>query len=83
VAYFNTSIPAKKNFPKLFGVTLAKNKLIQACLKRFNKEMLKVEKLIKHMAFEAMICGVKEKALWKKLYSLLIRSRKGQIRILT
>ena len=39
-------------------------------LKRFNEEMLKVENLIKSVAFKALISGVKEKALWKKLYAL-------------
>lgn len=42
-------------------------------LKRFNEEMLKVENLIKSVAFKALISRVKEKALWKKLYALLDR----------
>ena len=45
----------------------------RAYLKRFNKKMLKVKELIKHMAFEALLGGVKGRALWKE-YVLLNRS---------
>lgn len=40
----------------------------------FNKKMLKVKELIKPMTFEALMGGVKGKALWKELYALLNRS---------
>ena len=44
---------------------------MRAYLKRFNKKMLKVKELIKPMTFEALMGGVKGKALWKELYALL------------
>jgi len=47
---------------------------MRAYLKRFNKKMLKVKELIKPMTFEALMGGVKGKALWKELYALLNRS---------
>jgi hypothetical protein len=43
-------------------------------LKRFNKEMFKVNKLIDLVALKALISGVKEHYLWKNLYALLGRS---------
>ena len=36
--------------------------------------MLKIEELIEHMAFEALISGVMRRALWKELYALPNRS---------
>jgi hypothetical protein len=39
-------------------------------LKRFDEEMLKVEELIESLTLEALIRGVNEHALWKKLYAL-------------
>lgn len=46
---------------------------MRAYLKRFNNKMLKVKELIKPMAFEALMGGVKGKALWKE-YALLNKS---------
>jgi hypothetical protein len=42
-------------------------------LKRFNEKMLKAEKFIEPITSKALISGVKEKILWKKLYALLDR----------
>jgi len=42
-------------------------------LKRFNEEMLKVEELFKLVALKALIRGVKEHVLLRKLYALLDR----------
>jgi hypothetical protein len=70
VTHFNTSIPTKKSFTELFGITQVKDGSTRTYLKRFNEEMLKVENLIKSVAFKALISRVKEKALWKKLYAL-------------
>jgi hypothetical protein len=59
VAWFSTSIPAKKSFTKLFEVTQANDESTRVYLKRFNKEMIKVEELIMLMAFEALINRVR------------------------
>ena len=66
---FNTSIPTKKSFTKLFGVTQVHDESARAYLKRFNEKMLKVKELIELMALETLISEVKGKALWKKLYA--------------
>jgi hypothetical protein len=63
VACFNTSIPAKKSFMMLFGVTQQEGESTQAYLKRFNEKMLKVEELSKSVALETLIRGVREHAL--------------------
>jgi hypothetical protein len=48
---------------ELFGVTKQEGKYTRIYLKRFNKEMLKVEELLKLVALEALIKGVNEHAL--------------------
>jgi hypothetical protein len=63
VARFSPNIPTKKSFTKLFGVTEQKGKPIHTYLKRFNEEMLKVEKFIESVNIEALIRKVKDYAL--------------------
>jgi hypothetical protein len=70
VARFSPNILTKKSFTKLFGVTEQKGKPIHTYLKRFNEEMLKVEKFIESVNIEALIRKVKEHALLRKLYTL-------------
>jgi len=55
MARFNTNIPVYG----LFDVTQQEDKSTRAFLKRFNKEMLKVDELCKPMALEALIRGVR------------------------
>ena len=74
VARFSTSIPAKKNSTKLFDVTQQEDESTQAYLNRFNEEMLKMKKLLELVALKALIRGVKQHALYKKLYALLDKS---------
>ena len=50
------------SFTKLFGVTQYEGKSTRAYLKRFNKEKLKVEELLKLVALEALIKEVMEYA---------------------
>lgn len=57
---FSTSIPVKKSFTKLFGVTQVEKEFTRVYLKRFNKEMLKLEGLIESVASKALIIGVRE-----------------------
>jgi hypothetical protein len=70
VARFSPNIPTKKSFTKLFSVTQQKGKPTHTYLKRFNKEMLKVEEFIESINIEALMRKVKEHALWRKLYTL-------------
>ena len=48
---------------ELFGVTHQESEHTRTYLKRFNKETLKVEQLLKSIALKALIKGVKEHAL--------------------
>jgi len=70
VSRFNTSIPAKRSSTELFGVTQIRGESTWAYLKRFNEEMLQMEKLIKLMTLEALINKVRECYTWKGLYAL-------------
>lgn len=63
VTQFNTSIPAKRSFTKLFGVTHVDDESTRAYLKRFNEKMLKVKELIELIALETLISGVKRKVV--------------------
>lgn len=63
MAWFNTSILIKNSFTELYRITQVDNKSIRAYLKKFNKEMLKVEELIEFMASKALISKIKGKAL--------------------
>jgi hypothetical protein len=74
VARFNTSIPTKKTSTELFSEAKQEGESTRAYLTRFNVEMLKVEELIEPIASEALIKGVKEHVLWRKLYVLPYRS---------
>jgi hypothetical protein len=65
VPRFSTSIPAKKSSTKLFGVIQQIGESTRTYLKRFSEEILKVEELLEPVAFEALIRGVREHALWK------------------
>jgi hypothetical protein len=42
----------------------------QTYLKRFNKEMLKMKELLKPIALEALIRGVRKHAPWRRFYTL-------------
>jgi hypothetical protein len=65
VARFSTSILAKKSSTKLFSVIQQIGESTRAYLKRFSEEILKVKELLEPVAFEALIRGVREHALWK------------------
>jgi hypothetical protein len=62
VTQFCTSIPTKKSFTELFGITQTWNDFTRTYLKISNEEMLKVEDLIELVTSEAFISGVREKA---------------------
>lgn len=69
ITRFSTSIPTKRfNWNFLHYSTRKKND--RAYLKRFNKEMLHVKNLLKHITTKALINGVYNYFLWKMLYTL-------------
>lgn len=69
IACFSISILVKKSSTKLFSITHHKVKM-----KRFNKEMLKVEGLIGLVAIEALINGIHNYSMWKWLHAFLDRT---------
>jgi hypothetical protein len=68
VTRFSTSIPTKKSSIELFGIIQGEKQSTQAYLRRFNKEMLWVEDLLKPIGCEALIKGVRSEELWKQLH---------------
>jgi hypothetical protein len=60
VARFSTNIAIKKSSIKLFGVAQQEGESTQMYLKRFNEEMIKVEKLFESVALEVLIRGARE-----------------------
>jgi hypothetical protein len=62
VSRFSTSIPIKKSFTWLFGVTQGEKESTRSYLRRFNEEMLEVEDLLGPIACEALIKGVEVKS---------------------
>lgn len=67
---FSIVKPSKRSLIELFGVTQLGEESTKVYLKRFNEEMLKIEKLIQLVALEALINGVNEHFLWNNLYAL-------------
>jgi hypothetical protein len=69
VTYFSTSIPVKRSSTKLFGVTQSKSESTQTYL-----NILKIKKLLDLVALKALIRGVREDVIWRKLYALSNRN---------
>ena len=74
VARFSTNIAIKKSSIKLFGVGQQEGESTQMYLKRFNEEMIKVEKLFESVALEVLIRGAREHVTQRKLYALVDKS---------
>lgn len=60
LSWFSTNIPAKRSSAEHFGVTQSKEESTRTYLKRFNGQMLKIEELIKAIASNALISGVRK-----------------------
>jgi len=63
-----------KSYMELFSITQQEIKSTQIYLKRFNKEMFKVEELLELVTLKALIREVREHAIRRKLYALLDKS---------
>ena len=59
-----------KDSTKIFSIIQLEKKNDRAYLKRFNKEMLHVKNMLKHITIKALINGVYNYFLWKMLYTL-------------
>jgi len=59
-----------KDSTKIFSIIQLEKKNGRAYLKRFNKEMLHVKNMLKHITIKALINGVYNYFLWKMLYTL-------------
>ena len=58
ITHFSIRILPKKVFTELFIITQRDKKFITKCLKRVNKEILKLEGSLEIMAIKALINGV-------------------------
>lgn len=68
IACFSTNIPKKKkNSIELFSGAQQEGESTRVYLRRFNAKMLQVKELIEPVALEALIRGVKELVIWRKL----------------
>ena len=74
MTHFNTNIPAKKSYMELFSITQQEIESTWIYLKRFNKEMFKVEELLELVTLKALIREVREHVIRRKLYVLLDKS---------
>jgi len=74
VTRFSTNIHTKKSSTELFGIIQGEKESTQAYLRRFNKEMLRVEDLLEPIACEALIKGVRSEELWKQLHPVQNRT---------
>ena len=63
-----------KSYMELFSITQQEIKSTRIYLKRFNKEMFKVEELLELVTLKALIREVREHAIRRKLYALLDKS---------